>query len=251
MKGKNIRILSLFALAALLISFIAYTSVDAAIDRDKLEKTRKAIGSMDRDQKIEVMKNITERKYRYTSDIPDFNGKLTVPERDTSAKVIGMETIVLALAKDMKAPQGIAKGSGEEVTWKDVANYEKALLETHDPVNKWFVENLWRARINRVLAEVERKAKEKYPKDYKKIDVSVRDAAISLGIPVMKDGPPIGPLTNQPFIRDGLFGTRLRRVQPEYIDVSLDVFMNNMDEWMNEFWQSLIVALDGATNFTR
>ena len=201
---------------------------------------------MDREQKINAMERAAEKKYKYTTNIPNFNGKMDISERDKSGSVIGKGRIVLALAKGVKAPQGAAKSGSQQVTWKDVARYEKALLQTHDPVNKWFVENLWRARINKVLVEVEKNAREKYPKDYKKIRISIRDVAIALGIPVPKNGPPIGPLTNQPFLKQGLFGgTTMHRVDPEYVNVALDVFADNMDEWFGEVWSQVIVDLDG------
>lgn len=245
MKAKSAKVVAIFIIIAFIISFSSYPTANAAIDTEKLERTKKMINSMDREEKINVMKRVEERKYQYTSNMPNFDSKVNIDERDKAGTVVGKETIVLALASDMQAPAGIASG-GRQITWKDVAQYERALLETHDPVNKWFVENLWRARINRILKLLAEKAKKKYPKDYKKIDVSVRDIAIALGIPVMKDGPPIGPLTNQPFLKDG---SAIQNVDPEYVNLALDVFMNNMDEWFREFWQNIIVDLDGATNY--
>ncbi|MGB2705784.1 MAG: hypothetical protein WBC74_02885 [Candidatus Omnitrophota bacterium] len=245
MEQKNTRFLVVFVLIALMITLSAHKVVNAAIDREKLERTKKLINSMDREEKLKVMARVEERKYRYTISLPNFNGKVNVDERDEFGQVLKKETIVLALGKGIKAPLGVAVGD-KEISWKDVARYEKTLLETHDPVNKWFVENLWRARINRALKLLAEKAKKEYPKDYKKIDFRVRDIAIALGIPVPKNGPPIGPLTNQPFLKDG---NQLHKIDQEYIDLTLDVFMNNMDEWMREFWQHIIVNLDGATNF--
>ena len=252
MRKGILRSLFVFAFVAFLAAFLAQTVVCAAVDTEKLQKAEKIFAGMTRQEKINAMEKTAERKYRYTTKIPNFNGNMDVSERDKSGSVIGQETIVLALAKDSKAPQGVAKPGGQQVTWKDVSRYEQSLLQTHNPVNKWFVENLWRARINKVLAEAEKRAREKYPKDYRKINISVRDAAIALGIPVPKNGPPIGPLTNQPFLKEGLlFGSRMQKIDGKYINVTLDAYMNNMDEWFREFWSMIIVDLDGATNFQK
>lgn len=250
MKKGVLRPLFVFTFVALLTAFLTQATARAAIDTEKVRKAEKIFSSMNRQEKINAMEKAAEQKYKYTANIPNFNGKMDIKERDKSGSVIGEEPIVLALAEGVKAPQGAAKPGGQQINWQDVSRYEEALLQTHDPVNKWFVENLWRARINKVLAAVEKKAKEKYPNDYQKINVSVRDVAIALGIPVPKNGPPIGPLTNQPILKEGLlFGAKTQKIEGEYINLSLDAFANNMDEWFREFWSDIVVNLDGATNF--
>jgi len=58
MGRKNAKLLAVFALIALIITFSAQTVVTAAVDSEKPAKTKQIVNSMSRDEKVKLMNRV-------------------------------------------------------------------------------------------------------------------------------------------------------------------------------------------------
>jgi len=184
-----------FVIAALLFIFSVNTLVANAIDKQAIARRAMA------------------EKHKYNATADNFNGEVDIAFGSPVEKY----TIVLT----PKALLGVPKGAGAKngmTNWKDVAAYEKTMAKDTDPIAQWFVESAWRDRINQALKKLEKKLKERYPGDYKKISISVGSVAVALGI-----DPRAGFLTGERFVKvPGGFGGRLPKIDVELAKKALD-----------------------------
>lgn len=98
-----------------------------------------------------IAANVDKVKSGYTTVISDFNGNVSVTAADTNMEVL------LSPGEGVEVPKGMPIKRGV-ISWKDIAKYESAMvINPRDAYTKWFIENLWRDRINKVLAILETK----------------------------------------------------------------------------------------------
>ena len=162
---------------------------------------------------------IGKAEKNYASSVDNFNGEIEIIVDEFGAPVT--EKILLLPDKDIKVPVIKGEPPREELTWKDVAQYENQLAKDPDPYVRWYVENVWIDRINKVLALLEEKLKEKYPDRYAEINVAVKDITDALGMQ-----PAIGFLTSETFVKiPNSFGGKVPNVDPalaEFLDEPLE-----------------------------
>ncbi|MFH1380919.1 MAG: hypothetical protein ABIH57_01955 [Candidatus Omnitrophota bacterium] len=103
----------------------------------------------------ETQEKIDELKEKYSTTISSFNGEVTVDTID------GKMEINLKPGEALIVPKNLPPKK-EPVTWKDVAQYENMLSREDDPITQWFIENLWRDRINKTLLVVRKGLEKKY-----------------------------------------------------------------------------------------
>lgn len=169
----------------------------------------------------EKLNNIEKK---FTTVVSNFNGRIEVAVKDKDGKITNMQ-IDIVPGESVEVPVGIPPKKGR-ITWRDVAQYESMIAREEDPYAKWFIENLWRDRINKALTILESRLKAEYPKHYHQINIRVKDVADALGI-----DPPVGFLTGDEFIKiPDEWGGRVPNVDPNILEKALDrvpdVFMS-------------------------
>lgn len=161
---------------------------------------------------------------RFTTTVSDFNGEVYVIVIDDKGNSTE-EKIYIMPGESLKVPRGLTPQKGT-ITWKDVTHYEMMIARENDPYARWFVENLWRDRLNRVLVALENRLKEKYPTNYKNINIRVRDVADAIGI-----DPALGVLTGEEFVKiPNTWGGRVPNIDLSALErrLSPDYYINNI-----------------------
>ncbi len=145
---------------------------------------------------------------KYTDNLKNFDPSVSVRIKGSEVEV------VLQPDKTARVPKSLSDEK-RVMTWKDVAEFEsKMMVSIVDPYARWFIENLWRDRINRVLKELEPKIKEKYPDTYRDVSISVKSVADALGM-----DPAIGFFTGEAFVKiPKEYGGRVPNVDPLLIE---------------------------------
>ena len=208
-----------------------------------------AIAADDLEAKIEDARKQSMDKYNYVTTVSGFNGEVEVAQRDVSGRVEEKHKVILKPGKKIEIPENTPMKEGK-ISWKDVAQFETVLARDRDPIARWFVENTWRDRINRVYDILDKKLYEKHREAVKKlndkyeglskdraysealqelrkkylVNILVRDVAIALGIPVPDGaGPPVGPLTKQSMWKvQNKFGGRVENVDLRFVEEILN-----------------------------
>ena len=200
----------IFALVTAL-SFVCGDVLGAGLDKDKMDAVEK----------------------KFTTTVSNFNGSVEVTVTDKDGKPTKV-VVLIEPGEKLKVPRGIPPKM-ERLEWKDVAQYEAMLISVNvqDPYSRWYMENLWRDRINKTITALEERVRAEYPQNYEKINVSVKEVADALGIE-----PPIGFLTGETFTKiPNDFGGRIPNVDPNvlYKDLYRSDYIGSvfLDESMN------------------